>query len=251
MKAWEQFEVAVERCVAALDPRVTVRRNVKLPDRDTGRLRQRDVWIETTICSLFPVKVLISCKHWATKLDEGDIDAFVGELRSSGAHKGVIYSAGGYTDPAILKAQALGISCCKLYQTEPADIPESLMFAFYCCTPQYRIRIELEGRRAWSDVLLADIFSRPAAVADSSETLLDELVREFHSAEAEAVKEAEKGPCHLKAWALSVRLEGSFPLTLILEGRWVIYRASLRRISLTAPTHSRSISLSELSIHRG
>jgi hypothetical protein len=75
MKAWEQFEVAVERFVAALDPRVTVRRNVKLPDRDTGRLRQRDVWIETTIYNLFPVKVLISCKHWTTKLDESDIDA--------------------------------------------------------------------------------------------------------------------------------------------------------------------------------
>ena len=36
MKDWEQIEVAVERFVAALDPRVKVRRNVKLSDRDTG-----------------------------------------------------------------------------------------------------------------------------------------------------------------------------------------------------------------------
>ncbi len=227
MKDWEQFEVAVERFVAALDPRTTVRRNVKLPDRDTGHLRQRDIWIETKICNLFPVKILISCKHWATKLDEGDIDAFVGELRSSGAHKGVIYSAGGYTAPAIHKARALDISCCKLYQTQPGDIPESLMFAFYCCTPQYRIRVEPEGRKAWSDVPLADIFNRPIDVTNDSETLLDELVRKFHAAEAEAVNGAEKGPSHLNPWALSVRLDGSGPLTLILEGRWVIYRARM------------------------
>lgn len=227
MKDWEQFEVAVERFVAALDPSVTVRRNVKLPDRDTGRLRQRDVWIETTICSLFPVKILISCKHWATKLDEGDIDAFVGELRSSGAHKGVIYSASGYTEPAILKAQALSISCCKLYQNEPADIPESLMFPFYCCVPQCRICIEPEGREAWADVPFADIFSRPTTVDESGETLLGELTREFHAAEAEAAKDVTKGLRELKTWSLSIRLEGSPPLTLVVEGQWVIYRAKL------------------------
>lgn len=227
MKDWEQFEVAVERFVAALDPSVTVRRNVKLPDRDTGLPRQRDVWIETKICNLFPIKILISCKNWATKLDEGDIDAFIGELRSSGAHKGVLYSAGGYTKPAILKAQALSISCCKLYQNEPADIPESLMFAFYCCVPQCRIRIEPEGREAWADVPFADILSHPATRAEGGETLLDELAREFHAAEAEAATFFSKGLREIKAWSVSIRLEGSPPLTLALEGQWVVYRAKV------------------------
>lgn len=231
MKDWEQFEVAVQRFVAALDPNVTVRHNVMLPDRDTGSLRQRDVWIETKISNLFPVKILISCKHWATKLDEGDIDAFIGELRSSGAHKGVIYSAGGFTEPAILKAQALSISCCNLYQNEPADIPESLKVAFYCCAPQYRIRTEPEGREAWSDVLLADIFNRTTA-DEGGRTLLDELVHNYHLAEDEATKEVAKRPRPPKAWALSVCLEGSPPLTLILEGRWVTYRARLEGILL-------------------
>ena len=72
MQDWERFEVAVAQFVAALDPTVTVLRNVRLPDRDTGKLRQRDVWIETKICNLFPVKVLISCKDWERKLHEGD-----------------------------------------------------------------------------------------------------------------------------------------------------------------------------------
>lgn len=89
-KGWKDFETAVARFIAALDPDATVKHNVYLPDRDTGHPRQRDVWIEARICGVFPVKVLVSCKRWDRKLNEQDIDAFVGELRSSGAHKGVI-----------------------------------------------------------------------------------------------------------------------------------------------------------------
>jgi hypothetical protein len=63
----------------------------------------------------FPLKILVSCKKYKRKLDQQDIDAFNGELISSGAHKGVIYSYSGFNKYAIEKCKVLGISCCKLY----------------------------------------------------------------------------------------------------------------------------------------
>ena len=47
----------------------------------------------------FPIKILLSCKYWEEKLKLQDVDAFLGELRSSGAHKGVIYTRTGFTSP--------------------------------------------------------------------------------------------------------------------------------------------------------
>ena len=68
------------------------------------------------------------------------MDAFIGELLSSGAQKGVIYSFSGFTKPAIDKAQAKGISCCRLYQDETTNLPESLLFDAYLLTPVAHFR---------------------------------------------------------------------------------------------------------------
>ena len=55
-----------------------------IPDKDTGEPRQRDVWIETKVCDHFPLKILVSCKRYKAKLNQQHLDAFIGELRSSG-----------------------------------------------------------------------------------------------------------------------------------------------------------------------
>jgi hypothetical protein len=227
VKDWEKFEVAVERFVAAFDPSVTVRRNVMLPDRDTGHPRQRDVWVITKVCNLFEVNILISCKKWSTRLDESDIDAFAGELRSSGAHKGVIYAEKGFTKPAIEKAQVLGISCCKLYQNESADIPDSLKLLFYICNPRYRLRVQLDRCEDWSDVIFEDVFSHLIVVDGERESVLDKLVREFQAMEARAIEEVARGRRHLHPWTLTLQFEGMSPLALVIEGKWDIYQAAL------------------------
>lgn len=138
---WQQFEIAVAKFAAALDPSAVVRHDVSLPDADTGRPRQRDVVIEAKVCKLFPVTLLVSCKYWQSKLDEGDIDTFVGELISARAHKGVIYSYSGFTAPALEKANAKGICCCRLFRNEPPELPESLVFRVYACTPTFTISL--------------------------------------------------------------------------------------------------------------
>jgi hypothetical protein len=118
--AWRDFERAVARFLAALDPSASVTHDASIPDKDTGDPRQRDVWIETEVMRQFPVRILVSCKRWSTKLDIQDLDAFIGEWRSSGAQVGVVYSLSGFTENALKKATSLGISCCRLFRRSNA-----------------------------------------------------------------------------------------------------------------------------------
>jgi hypothetical protein len=161
-----------------LDPFASVKHDARIPDADTGARRQRDVWIEGKLCGLFPVKVLISCKRYKRALNESDVDHFLGELASSGAHKGVIYSHSAFNSRALEKARRRGVSCMRLYQNEAPEIPEVLVFPHaYCCYPRFVLELlwkdDPHGRLLkWSDLL-----SRP-----SGETGIDRQVVDFISA---------------------------------------------------------------------
>ena len=135
---WKEFEKAVARFVGALDPKAKVNHDVKLPDFHTSKPRQRDVWIEAKVCNHFPINVLISCKRLKRKLNQKDIDAFNGELASSEARLGVLYSYSGFTVNAIEKAKRLGISCCRLFENKSPDIPLNLIFM---------VLLRISGRR--------------------------------------------------------------------------------------------------------
>lgn len=137
---WRLFEEAVARFLSALDSSAHVVHNAAIPDTDIGDLRQRDVWIETKVLSHFDVKILVSCKKWGRKLDVQDVDAFIGEWKSSGAHIGVIYSFSAFTEPALRKAKTKGISCCRLISGNTPELPESIVIPSYCFLPRGSVR---------------------------------------------------------------------------------------------------------------
>lgn len=114
---WYLFELAVKQFLAAFDKNANVTHDVSIPDKDTGKPRQRDIWIETKVCG-FNVKIYVSCKNYNKKLDQQDIDAVIGELRSSGANKGVVFSKLGFADDALIKAKINDIECCSLINSE-------------------------------------------------------------------------------------------------------------------------------------
>jgi hypothetical protein len=228
---WRQFEIAVARFVAALDPNAVVRQDVRLPDVDTGRLRQRDVWIEAKICQHFPVKVLVSCKHTGAKLDEQDIDAFVGEFRSSGAHKGVLYSHSGYTEPAVEKAKKLGISCCRLYANQPADLPEALLLQAYCSTPRISLSLLEPPDPAWSIQTWSDLFALEMGTSDGRKSILDLLVERYYDEENTACKSISRENWLPLDWQVQIEVsadpQSMKPLRIVLAGTWRIYRGTL------------------------
>jgi hypothetical protein len=229
VKKWEEFECAVATFVAALDPHAVVRHNVRLADRDTGHPRQRDVWVEATICKIFPVSMLISCKRLRRKLNEQDVDAFIGELASSGAHKGVLYTFTGYTNPALKKAAARGISCCKLYQNKPPDIPNSLFFFFYCCASSFHIGLNKEALESWGDETFEEVLS---VVNSSGQTVFEQLIPAFWEAQEVKVQEALHTHSFPGPWAAAIRLQSSVAnqpaLVLSLHGKWRFYQAKLQ-----------------------
>jgi hypothetical protein len=226
---WKAFETAVAAFIAALDPSADVQHNVRLPDRHHSGLRQRDVWVQAKLAGHYPVTVLVSCKRYRRKLHSGDIDAFNGELISSRAQLGFVYSYSGFTAPAIAKAREIGISCCRLFQDEPPEIPPVLFITAYCCSAQILLGLEGDKSQIGSGETWNDLFDVSFATPSGPRRLLDELISAFHRFEKAAIEAVGNGGLFPRPFAVEARLqpsrEGATPLRLIAEGKWVIFRA--------------------------
>jgi hypothetical protein len=230
MSEWEDFERAVAAFVKALTPGARVTHNARLPDRHTGRLRQRDVWIEARI-GPFPVNILVSCKWLKRKINEQDLDAFIGELSSSGAHKGVLYSLAGFTAPAIAKARSQGISCCKLYRNEPAELPDSLFLTLYCCAGSFAVQLNPEALEDWGDATLEEVLALSDNTLGPGRSVLDMLIEDASAQERVAIEQTLKSGTLPQGWTSGVTIEAGkppvVPLQIGLDFRWRVYRARL------------------------
>lgn len=194
-KAWRDFEEAVFAFVKTLDPSAEVLFNHKVPDRDTGTLRQCDAWINAKFGGHLPISILVSCKDYnSKKLDIGDIGTFCNEVRSTGASTGVIYSHIGFTQPALDKAKANGLSCCRLYRNEPADIPQVISISQFVCTLNVEFKLvtdlRLSNFKTWND--LFDVYVK---TPDGDKTILDIIIINIADMEdkaCERVREKKK-----------------------------------------------------------
>jgi hypothetical protein len=186
------------------------------------------VWIEARICQHFPVRLLVSCKRWKRKLHQTDIDHFEGERQSSGAHVGVLYSQSGFSGPAIEKARVLGISCCRLYQDEPPELPKRLVFHSYCCTSQ--VFFEVLEVSSESVRTFRDLFHYRLHEGEQSQRLIDVLKEVFCSHEAESLAQVTPGKLFPSDWAVQLDMNSEdkgFQARLRLGEHWKIWRGKL------------------------
>jgi len=140
---WLEYETTVFNFLKSIDPSLDIKHNQFLPDIDTGHPRQRDIVINVVIAKIFKIRIMISCKNKSRKLSEQDIDAFIGELRSSGAQQGAIFSKKGFTKLAIEKCRKLSISCCQVFDNNKIVLPKEIsIFSAYCYYPSICIQIE-------------------------------------------------------------------------------------------------------------
>jgi hypothetical protein len=191
---WKAFEIAVAKFAAAMDPSAVVRHNVLLPDADTGHARQHDVIIEARICKIFPVTILVSCKYWHSKLDEGHIDTFIGEFLSSRAHKGVIYSYSGFTQPALEKAAAKGICCCRLFRNEPPEMPQSIPFRAYACSPSLTVTLLSPPRSNSNPSKWREVLSLSDETDGERGSVLDSILAAYESLEDHSMRQLKTNP---------------------------------------------------------
>lgn len=231
-KPGREFEQAVCAFAQALDPSAEVLFNHSVPDRDTGTPRQCDVWINAKFGGHWPLSVLVSCKdrrQSGRKLHIGDIGTFCDEVRSTNANMGVIYCNVGFAKSAVEKAKANGITCCLLYQNDPACIPESIWFNQFGCKPSVWLILETDLRGSkigtWNDLFDVEIDT-----ADGTQTILDVISAAFARGETMACAEAKESGSLPRDWRAGL----AFGIDEICEevriqvwGRWRRYRARL------------------------
>jgi len=226
----QDFEQAVCEFARTLDASAEVLFNHGIPDRDTGKLRQCDAWINTSFGQYWPLSILLSCKDRhksGRRLHSGDIGAFRDEVRSTGANLGVIYTNTGFTGPALEKARVNRITCCRLYQHEPADIPTLLCFEQFACGQSTALVLQTdlqESRlKTWND-----LFEIEPEQCGRDATVLDLVCDAFRRGEETVVTEASEAGTfpHDFETQISIKLEaidGNVVIRLLCT--WNRYRA--------------------------
>jgi hypothetical protein len=222
---WRFFEQAVAAFLQALDPSAKVTHDRQTPDADTGLPRQRDVWISTSFGGHIPIEILVSCKRKAAKLSQQDLDAFIGELRSSNANKGVLYAYGGFTKPALAKAAKLGVTCCVLLENQPPPLPEALIFSAYCFREQFSYTLYRPPHSALTPAEALDLVVEQDGAAT---TAIAELDRCYAVARKNAIAQDFTSLMSPAAWSaeLAAPVDGGVAV-LRLESAWAVYQAKI------------------------
>lgn len=169
------FERAVHEFVRTLDANAEVLFDQKVPDAHTGTLRQVDVWVRFSLGGHIPISILVSCKDHRRRLDIHDIESFHAEILSTRAHLGILYARGGFSAPAIDKARALRIACCRLFDNAPPESPTELLMSAFVAWPCYRLMALPIGGEVPSDLRWRDIFSVTGRVKDVSKPIVEIL----------------------------------------------------------------------------
>ena len=183
----KSFEIAVYEFLKALAPGSKVDFDCKIPDKDTRKLRQVDAWIVTKIAGHIPISILLSCKDYKRKLNVSHIETFLSEIDSTSASTGVIYSSSGFSNAALEKAKANGISCCQLFCGKPASLPPKLSFNSYVCKPRIALvldettkeKLYNKGIVSWDKLLEIKV--------ERDITLLKAIDQAYVNAEKEAI----------------------------------------------------------------
>lgn len=221
---WQKFEETIAAFCKALAPDAKVTHNLILPDIDTGESRQRDVWIEASLGGHIAIKVLVSCKRLKRKIDAQHMDAFIGELASSGASKGVLYSVSGFTKPALAKAAKRGISCCVLLVDAAPLMPEMLLFEAYHLYERFRLTAEgVTGAPDWAAMLDAD--GEYDGEAMPAYQALAKLFDDDLPALQDAIR-TTPAPVR-QVWLLLRGEEADPPMRLGIQTEWAVHRARM------------------------
>jgi hypothetical protein len=159
MKPGEAFERQIEKYFKDAFPDASVEFSKKVKDVHTGRKRQADVWVEATQLGGSKVKVLVSCKDHKRPLGVGAVETFVGEVESLGADAGVLWSRSGFRKPAVEKAKAKNIACCRIFDNAVLEKPNTIFALVYAAVPVFWVSLmplqPMRGKRQylWKEIL--------------------------------------------------------------------------------------------------
>lgn len=233
----EHFERIVAEFARELMPEAVVRFDARIPDVDTGTLRQADAWISYRLGDHIPINVLISCKDHARAMDVGEVETFAAEMRSLGATHGVLYSRSGFGDNAIMKARALSINCCRFFEDAPPEKPSELLLAAYAALPSYHLTVEPQGPDAPSHLLWRDVLPLRARLGESDASVAAVIeaasIGLFEYSDASGFDGSEQnGPQDARACVVIKSRSGCPPFRVTILIVWSWYSATLNAFRL-------------------
>jgi len=118
-KAGDEYQDLVGAVAKALDPGAAVGVGQWIVGPD-GR-RDLDVEVRGTIEGA-PFFVQIECKDWSEPVGIAVVDALDSKRRDLGADKAIIYSNSGFTEPALRKANRVGIEMASVLKAGDARV---------------------------------------------------------------------------------------------------------------------------------
>jgi hypothetical protein len=144
-------------------PNVRVESPKRLPDKDTGRLREHDV-VLTFSLSHHSMLVALECRDRSRKVGVPDVEAFCKKCDRTGVHRAIIVSSTGFTKTALKKAESMEIGCLGLEEADRFN---------WCQTPgvEWQDRDLLDGP-PW-EIDTAEPFDGVPQIYDSEGRALD------------------------------------------------------------------------------
>jgi hypothetical protein len=129
---WRLVEQIVAAVFEAAD--VQVQRNVRLRairrQGGQGGTREIDVLITGRLAGQL-IRIPVECKHHNRKTDSPEVDAFIGKLLDVGlpTQTSIFVATAGFTQPAIERAQEVGMRTLVLNGTEFSQVKEKVLEA--------------------------------------------------------------------------------------------------------------------------
>ncbi len=153
----KEFEKLVANLQRKFAGGSSVKQNAKIVGRITGRSREVDVAVTTSVAGE-SLLIAVECRRRARKCDVSEVEAFASKLADIFAHKGIIVSAKGFTVAAGRLAKAKGISLYRYEDTLkegwPSGFETTVKIAIWEIYPIGGVIVRSDGSRC--DILSED-----------------------------------------------------------------------------------------------
>lgn len=118
---WQEYQEAVARLYEQMDSIGVVKRNVHVPDKETGSSRQIDVLVELEAKG-HKILMVVDAKFRKEKLNVKDVEEVHSLACAARASKAVIVALNGWNESAERKASALNLDLRILTLDEALDL---------------------------------------------------------------------------------------------------------------------------------
>jgi hypothetical protein len=144
-KTLEALVHAIESAISGA-PNVRVEAKKRLPDKDTGQLREHDVVLTYTLAH-HKFLLALECRDRSRPIGVPDVEAFHAKCLRTGIGRGVMVSSRGFRKTALKKAESYEIGCFKLEEVARFDwglTPAALVVQSYSVLGG-NLQVEIEG----------------------------------------------------------------------------------------------------------